>query len=68
MLLSRLGVSARFIAVLLIGFTFQIGISVVSLMMLRHSLLSDRSAEVKHLLEVAYSTVAFYHDRWPKGA
>jgi len=68
MLLSRLGVSARFIAVLLIGFTFQIGISVVSLMMLRHSLLSDRSAEVKHLLEVAYSTVSFYHDRWPKGA
>ncbi len=67
MLLSRLGVSSRFILVLVIGSAIQAGISLVSLQMLKRSMLSDRTAEVKHLLEAAYSTVAFYHDQAAKG-
>ncbi len=53
--------------VLAIGFTFQACISAVSMMMLKHSLLEARTAEVKHLLETAYSTVAFYHSQASKG-
>ncbi|MGP0089485.1 MAG: EAL domain-containing protein [Xanthobacteraceae bacterium] len=67
MFLGRLSVSARFLLVLAIGFTFQAGISVVSLLDLKRSLEQDRVAEVKHLLEVAYSTVAFYYDQARKG-
>jgi diguanylate cyclase (GGDEF)-like protein len=67
MLGSRLSVSARFMMVLVIGFTFQACISVVSLLSLRESLLKARTAEVKHLLETAYSTVAFYHDQAAEG-
>lgn len=67
MFLGRLSVSARFLLVLAIGFTFQAGISVVSLLDLKRSLEQDRAAEVKHLLEVAYSTVAFYYDQARKG-
>jgi diguanylate cyclase (GGDEF)-like protein len=53
--------------VLAIGFTFQAGISVVSLVNLKQAMLRDRTFEVKHLLETAYSTVAFYHDQASKG-
>lgn len=67
MLLARLSVSSRFMIVLAIGFTFQAGISVVSLFSLKESLLLARTAEVKHLVETAYSTVAFYHDQASKG-
>src|SRR5580704_3312721 len=67
MFLGRLSVSARFLLVMLVGFIFQAGISVVSLLDLKHSLVQDRVSEVKHLLEAAYSTVAFYHDQAAKG-
>jgi hypothetical protein len=63
MFLTRLSVSARFLLVLAIGFTFQAGISIVSLLDLRNSLMQDRISEVKHLLEAGYSTVAMYHDQ-----
>jgi methyl-accepting chemotaxis protein len=65
--LGRLSVSARFLLVLAVAFTVQAGISVTSLLDLKHSLVDDRKTEVKHLLEVAYSTVAFYHDQAQKG-
>ena len=65
--LGRLSVSARFLLVLAIGFIFQAGISVGSLIYLKHSLMQDRISEVKHLLESAYSTVAFYHEQARKG-
>jgi diguanylate cyclase (GGDEF)-like protein len=64
---ARLSVSARFMLVLLIGFALQAGISVVTLLKLRQSLMEARTAEVKHLLETAYSTVSFYHDQSIKG-
>ena len=64
---ARLSVSARFMLVLAIGFAFQACISVVSLVHLRKALLQARTAEVKHLLETAYSTVVFYHDQSTKG-
>jgi diguanylate cyclase (GGDEF)-like protein len=67
MFLGRLSVSSRFLLVLLIGVTFQAGISAVSLVSLKRSLLQARTVEVKHLLETAYSTVAFYHDQASKG-
>jgi methyl-accepting chemotaxis protein len=67
MFLGRLSVSARFLLVMLVGFIFQAGISVVSLLDLKQSLVQDRKIEVKHLLEAAYSTVAFYHDQAAKG-
>ncbi|MGA2833954.1 MAG: EAL domain-containing protein [Terracidiphilus sp.] len=67
MFLTRLSVSSRFMIVLAIGFTFQAGISVVSLVNLKQAMLRDRTFEVKHLLETAYSTVAFYHDQASKG-
>ncbi len=67
MLLARLSVSSRFLLVLVIGFAFQAGISAVSLFTLKQSLLQARTAEVKHLLETAYSTVAFYHGQANKG-
>src|SRR5271168_5059527 len=67
MFLGRLSVSARFLLVMLVGFVFQAGISVVSLLDLKQSLVQDRVSEVKHLLEAAYSTVAFYHDQAAKG-
>jgi diguanylate cyclase (GGDEF)-like protein len=53
--------------VLVIGFAFQACISALSLINLKQSMLRDRTAEVKHLLETAYSTVAFYHDQASKG-
>src|SRR5271165_6143938 len=67
MFLSRLSVSARFLLVLAIGFTFQAGISAVSLLDLKNSLMQDRVSEVKHLLEAGYSTVVFYHNQVGKG-
>jgi len=67
MFLTRLNVSARFLLVLAIGFTIQAGISIVSLLDLRNSLMQDRISEVKHLLEAGYSTVAMYHDQAVKG-
>jgi diguanylate cyclase (GGDEF)-like protein len=67
MFLSRLSVSARFLLVLAIGFTFQAGISIVSLLEQKNSLMQDREIEVKHLLEVGYSTVVFFHDQVGKG-
>ncbi len=67
MFLSRLSVSARFLLVLAIGFTFQAGISIVSLLDQRNALMQDRASEVKHLLEVGYSAVAFYHAQAVKG-
>jgi methyl-accepting chemotaxis protein len=65
--LGRLRVSARFLLVLTVAFAVQAGISIVSLIDLKHSLVQDREIEVKHLLETAYSTVAFYHDQARKG-
>jgi diguanylate cyclase (GGDEF)-like protein len=53
--------------VLVIGCAFQACISALSLINLKQSMLQDRTAEVKHLLETAYSTVAFYHDQASKG-
>jgi signal transduction histidine kinase len=53
--------------VLVIGFAFQAGISVVSLISLKQSMLQARTLEVKHLLETAYSAVVFYHDQATKG-
>ena len=67
MFLTRLSVSARFLLVLAIGFTFQAGISIVSLLDQRNSLMQDRASEVKHLLETGYSTVVHYHDQAAKG-
>jgi diguanylate cyclase (GGDEF)-like protein len=67
MFLTRLSVSARFLLVLAIGFTFQAGISIVSLLDQRNSLMQDRAIEVKHLLETGYSTVVHYHDQAAKG-
>ena len=67
MFLTRLSVSARFLLVLAIGFTFQAGISLVSLLDQKNSLMQDRAIEVKHLLEAGYSTVVFYHDQASKG-
>jgi diguanylate cyclase (GGDEF)-like protein len=67
MLLGRLSVKMRFMLVLAIGLAFQACMSVVSLANLKHTLIQARTAEVKHLLETAYSTVAFYHDQAAKG-
>jgi diguanylate cyclase (GGDEF)-like protein len=67
MFLTRLSVSARFLLVLAIGFTFQAGISIVSLLDQRNSLMQDRASEVRHLLETGYSTVVYYHDQAAKG-
>ena len=64
---ARLSVSARFMLVLGIGLVFQAGISAVSLFHLRKTLIDARTAEVKHLLETAYSTVDFYHEQSVKG-
>lgn len=67
MLADRLRVSSRFLLVLAIGLVLQAGISVASLLFLKHSLQQDRMNEVKHLLETAYSTLVFYHDQANKG-
>jgi hypothetical protein len=67
MVLDRLSVKSRFMLVLVIGFVCQTCITLASLVHLKHSLLQARTAEVKHLLETAYSTVAFYHDQAAKG-
>jgi methyl-accepting chemotaxis protein len=67
MFLGRLSVSAKFLLVLAVIFSFHAGISVVSLLDLKQSLVQDRKSEVKHLLEVAYSTVAFYYGQEQKG-
>lgn len=66
-LLGRISVSYRFVLVLVIGLVFQAGISVTALLFLKDSLRQDRVNEVKHLLETAYSTVAFFHDQASKG-
>lgn len=63
----RLSVSTRFMLVLAIGILFQACISFVSLVKLRQSMLSNRTAGVRHLVETAYSTVDFYHDQAAKG-
>jgi diguanylate cyclase (GGDEF)-like protein len=67
MVLSRFSVSTRFLLVLAIGFTFQAGISIVSLVDLKNSLMQDRESEVKHLLQVGYSTVELYYGQSRKG-
>ena len=67
MFLTRLSVSARFLLVVAIGFIFQAGVSVASLMDLKNSLMQDRISEVKNLLDVGYSTVALYYDQARKG-
>ncbi len=67
MFLTRLTVSARFLLVVAIGFIFQAGVSVASLMDLKNSLMQDRISEVKNLLDVGYSTVALYYDQSRKG-
>jgi diguanylate cyclase (GGDEF)-like protein len=53
--------------VLVIGIALQACLSVVSLLNLRQALLEARQAEVKHLLETAYSTVVFYHNQAVQG-
>jgi diguanylate cyclase (GGDEF)-like protein len=67
MFLTRLSVSARFLLVLAIAFTFQAGISIVSLLNQRNALMQDRASEVKHLLETGYSAVVYYHEQAAKG-
>ena len=67
MFISKLRISTRFLIILIIVFIFQACISFVSLLNLKQSLLQARTTEVKHLLETAYSTVAFYHDQASKG-
>lgn len=67
MFLSRFSVSARFLLVLVIGCIFQSGISIVSLLEMKHSMIEDRTIEVKHLLETGYSILVFYHDQESKG-
>ena len=66
-LLGRLTVSNRFLLVLAIGFVFQASISISSLVNLRHSLIRDRTEEVKHLLETAYSLLVYYHGQTQNG-
>jgi hypothetical protein len=68
MLLSRLSISARFLLVLAVGLVFQAGLSAVSLVNLRQSMVADRVTEVRHLVDVACSIVAFYHDEAARGA
>ncbi len=68
MLLSRLSISARFLLVLAVGLVFQAGLSAVSLVNLRRSMVADRVTEVRHLVDVACSIVAFYHDEAARGA
>lgn len=53
--------------VLVIAILCQAGVSIVSLINLRQTLMQDRIAEVKHLTEAAYSAVSFYHDQAVKG-
>jgi diguanylate cyclase (GGDEF)-like protein len=53
--------------VLAIGVTFQACMLLASMEQLKHALMEQRTAEVKNLLETAYSTVVFYHDRQNKG-
>ena len=67
MFLSRLSISARFMIVLVVGMTLPACIALMSLVHLKDLLLEDRKAEVKHLLETAYTTVAFYHDQARQG-
>lgn len=64
---ARLSVSSRFMLVLGIGLLFQAGVSVVSLTYLKDSLRQDRINEVRHLLDTAYSTVVYFHDRAQRG-
>ncbi len=68
MLLSRLSISARFLLVLAVGLVFQAGLSAVSLVNLRRSMVADRVTEVRHLVDVACSIVALYHDEAARGA
>ncbi len=63
----RLTVSSRFMLVLILAFLCQAGISVASLSILHQSLLRDRTAEVKNLLDTAYSSVAFYQNEAEQG-
>jgi methyl-accepting chemotaxis protein len=67
MRLSNLSVSSRFLAVLLIGLTLQVALSVVMLFNLRHDLIENRETGIRRLDETAYSTIAYYYDRSHKG-
>jgi len=67
MFLSRLSISTRFLLVLALGVVFQAGLSAVSLVHLRTSMVSDRINEVRHLVDAAYSVTAFYHDQAASG-
>jgi diguanylate cyclase (GGDEF)-like protein len=67
MLFKHITVSNRLLIVLAIGTIFQAGVSVVSLLEMRQSVITDRTIEVKHLLESAYSIVSFYHDQASQG-
>jgi diguanylate cyclase (GGDEF)-like protein len=64
---ARLSVSTRLLLVLVIGITFQAAILLVSMWELKHALKQQRTAEVKNLLETAYSTVAFYRNQQSNG-
>ncbi|WP_105534350.1 EAL domain-containing protein [Solimicrobium silvestre] len=64
---SRLSVAARFLLVLLIGFIFQAGISVISLLDLKRSMMQERTSEVKHLLDTGYSTLVYFHNQASNG-
>jgi len=64
---ARLSVSSRFLLVLVIGVSFQACLSLVSLLNLHKALIDARTAEVKNLLETAYSVVAFYHGQAARG-
>jgi len=68
MLLSRLSISARFLLVLAVGVAFQAGLSAVSLVNLKASMVTDRVSEVRHLVDAAYGVTAFYHEQAARGA
>ena len=67
MSIFRFNVAARFVLILSIGLLFQTVISIVSLIDWKQSMLEGRTSEVRHLLEVAYSTVDFYHQQELQG-
>jgi methyl-accepting chemotaxis protein len=66
-LLSRLKISYRFLLVLTLSVGVQTLISMQSLINLRHELIADREAEVRDLVNTAYSILAFYHDQVRRG-
>ena len=66
-MIDRLSVSRRIVLVLAIGVATPAFVSIQSLVNFRQALLEARGAEVRHLDEVVWSTVAGFYDRAIKG-